>query len=553
MISSETRQSSPLRRQFLKVCFCCWVLALAVYQFSENTADPDLWAHTMFGEQWLASGRLEKTEPYSWTARGAPWVNHEVLAEAALGGAHRLAGGTGILLLKGLVGLLTLLIALRLGGEDLSWPQRAVAWGVAAVAGMEISFGFAARPQIFTALALALELWLLRRIHREKYWWALALPLLFALWINTHGGVLAGVVVLVAAGGATTAGFLWARLKPGAVSSHSRRFASIRGFLRVRTVLVLWLSTAAAMLALLVNPWGFGLVRWLIGSVLWLRPEIEEWNPTHLGWDHAALFALIAAAAFSFAFSRRPRVLWEIAVCALLAVLALRSVRHTPLFAIAALAFVPPHLADALERYRAVFSRLEALFMRPATQVALAALLGVTSIGMLGATLTLHKQHPLTMEVPKNQYPVAAVEFMRQNELRGNLLVFFDWGEMCLWELPDCPVSVDGRLDTCYPRQLIAEHWNFYNDRPVDPAILDLNRADLALLPVNLAGGLALAKKMGWQAAYFDDLAVVLVREPGRFRKLQPSLPVRGDAGAAAGRVPFPAKPSARVRSPALR
>jgi hypothetical protein len=33
--------------------------------------------------------------------------------------------------------------------------------------------------------------------------WALALPVLFALWVNTHGGVLAGLAVLVvtAAGG----------------------------------------------------------------------------------------------------------------------------------------------------------------------------------------------------------------------------------------------------------------------------------------------------------------------------------------------------------------
>jgi hypothetical protein len=142
----------------VKWLFCASVLALALYQFSENTADPDLWAHTMVGEHLLLTGKLQKVEPYSWTAPGTPWINHELLAEAALGAAHWLAGGTGILLLKMLVGFLAFGIALRIGAADLAWPQRAVAWAVGALAVVEISYGFAARPQIFTVLGLAIEL-----------------------------------------------------------------------------------------------------------------------------------------------------------------------------------------------------------------------------------------------------------------------------------------------------------------------------------------------------------------------------------------------------------
>ena len=88
----------------LKGVFCAFVLALAFYQFSEDTADPDLWAHTMVGERVLLTGHLQRVEPYSWTAPGTPWINHELLAEMALGGAHLLAGGRGIFLLKVLVG-----------------------------------------------------------------------------------------------------------------------------------------------------------------------------------------------------------------------------------------------------------------------------------------------------------------------------------------------------------------------------------------------------------------------------------------------------------------
>src|SRR5690349_19342270 len=94
--------------------FCAVILLLAVFQFSENTADPDLWGHIVFGQHMLHTGSIPKAEIYSWTATGQPWVNHECLAELALGGAHALMGGSGVLLLKMVVGLLTFGICLRM-------------------------------------------------------------------------------------------------------------------------------------------------------------------------------------------------------------------------------------------------------------------------------------------------------------------------------------------------------------------------------------------------------------------------------------------------------
>jgi hypothetical protein len=315
-------------------------------------------------------------------------------------------------------------------------------------------------------------------------------------------------------------------------------------------VCVVWLACAASAAALLINPWGLELIRWIISEVLDLsqRPELQEWSPTRPGWDHAALFILLSVAVVSWGLSRRPRALWELVICAGLALFAIRSVRHTPLFAIAAVAFVPPHLADVLARFRQHLSTPEKTFSRAGPKAALAACCAILGLGTLVATFTLHKEHALTMEVPRQQYPVAAVQFMREHRLGGKLLVFFDWGEMCLWELPDCSVSIDGRWDTCYPRPLITEHWRFYNDQPVDKRILDIGKADLALLPANLAGALALSRTFGWKAVYYDGLAVVLARNLQKYPQLAAqALPRSGGADASRGRAPFPTMPSDRV------
>jgi hypothetical protein len=527
----------------LRWLFCATVVALALYQFSENTADPDLWAHTLVGEHLLRTGKLQNVEPYSWTAPGTPWINHELLAEVALGAAHWVAGGTGILLLKVLVGFLSFGIALKMGAGDLPWPQRAVAWAVAALAVVEISYGFAPRPQIFTVLGLAIELALLRRIVRGKIGWAVALPFLFALWVNTHGGVLAGLAVLAVTAAAGAAQLFWSKWPNLSAEVPVEEVSA-------RSVATLWISCPICAVALLVNPYGWELIRWTISGVVWLhqRTELDEWHPTPLNWNHATLFVLALLALISFSLSRRRRALWEMAICAGLAVFAIRSVRHTPLFALAALAFVPPHLADVIDRFQDRFSSLAELFRRQGVQFAAAVLLAAVTLGEIAGTFLLHKEHPLTMEVPRSQYPLSAIAFIRSHELRGNLLVFFDWGELCLWELPQCAVSLDGRWETCYPRDLIPEHWKFYNGQPVDRKILDIGKADLALLPADLAGTLALSREPGWRVVYYDKLAVVLVRDPQRFPQLASAkLPEAGPPDATTGRAAFPDGHAARL------
>ncbi|HEV2437999.1 MAG TPA: hypothetical protein VG077_18545 [Verrucomicrobiae bacterium] len=521
----------------LKLWFCVAVLWLAVFQFSENTVDPDLWGHVVFGQHMLQHHSIPKVDIYSWTANGQPWINHEWVAEIMLALFYTAWGGSGILLLKMAVGLASFAVCLRLGAQSLAWPARFVAWAFAALAVVEISYGFAARPQIFTALFMSLELLLLQQIHSGKRLWTLALPVLFLVWVNTHGGVLAGFGLLGLAAGSTTMQLVWDKIRkvPGAMTATG---PDPSGW---KTVLSLWLAVIAAGAALLGNPWGAGLIRWLIGSVLWLRPQIAEWNPTPLNWDHAAFFIVLALAAFSWVFTKQKRAWWELAVCGAFALLGLRAIRNTPLFCLVALALVSPHLASALARFRRHLEHLEALGRRAGFQKTATVLLAVISAGIAVATFTLHKEHPLTMEVPRSQYPVGAVDFLREHQLHGRTLAFFDWGEMQIFRTPDCPPSIDGRLDTCYPRELIDAHWKFYNHEPFDGKVLDVDRADLALLPANLAGTTALAHRPGWSVIYYDDLAVILARDAERFPELRGlSLPVAGSRSAVAGRAPFP-------------
>ncbi len=100
-----------------------------------TTSDTDLWGHVRFGQDLLrdtgaAAGRYRRMPSTS----DRPWINHEWLAELAMGAAFDAAGVAGLLLLKAALLLGSLIV---------------VAWAVDRAAG-----GRAAGIAIFSLASL---------------------------------------------------------------------------------------------------------------------------------------------------------------------------------------------------------------------------------------------------------------------------------------------------------------------------------------------------------------------------------------------------------------
>src|SRR5688572_6920425 len=101
----ESRQASTTFPR-LGLAFIFAAVAFVWWRVSENTADNDLWGHVLYGQRMIFLRGLETTETLSWTAFGRPWINHEILAEVALGAVHWLGGSAGLwLLMSGLASI----------------------------------------------------------------------------------------------------------------------------------------------------------------------------------------------------------------------------------------------------------------------------------------------------------------------------------------------------------------------------------------------------------------------------------------------------------------
>src|ERR1700683_4789723 len=60
------------------------------------SVDPDMWWHIRTGELILATHRWATTDPYSYTAAGAPWMSCEWLGDVFFAVAYRLGGLRGL-------------------------------------------------------------------------------------------------------------------------------------------------------------------------------------------------------------------------------------------------------------------------------------------------------------------------------------------------------------------------------------------------------------------------------------------------------------------------
>ena len=83
----------------LRRVFIACVIVLAIFQFSENTADPDLWGHVIYGDHLLQTSQLMRASRHSWTAAAHEWVTTKSSRKRSLWRSRFALGGPGLLLL----------------------------------------------------------------------------------------------------------------------------------------------------------------------------------------------------------------------------------------------------------------------------------------------------------------------------------------------------------------------------------------------------------------------------------------------------------------------
>lgn len=484
------------------------ILLAAAVAISPSLADPDLWGHVEYGRDVLRAGRLPETTTYSFVAEGYPWFNHENIAEIAFAIGADTIGPVGLLIVKCLLGVGAIFLMLRYASRR--GAGIITIGAVLLLVAVNLAFHWSVRPQLFTytffTLMLALLGWcfqgwenawqlpwlsktlgsadqppLTYSVPRLKWLWLL--PPLFTIWVNAHGGFVAGFCILAAY-----------------LGMRSIELMANRGVAAWGLVLRFAMMLAACGLATFITPYGPMYQFWLFYDLFLPRPEIVEWWPPDLFTSFSIpIWILMALWVVSLSFSRRSRDLTHLVVMCVTLWQALSHQRHIAFFSILCGFWLPVHVESLLRRMNVIKDHAVTLEFGGKLRWALAGGFALAYC-LLGFKL-YERLHD--MPVKRNEYPVTAFQYMADHQLQGKLVVTFNWAQYAIAAFgPKQPgdegllVQVDGRCRTSYSQEMLDIHFDFVLGElepgmrwrspaspPADPArALDYGRPDLVLL-----------------------------------------------------------------------
>ena len=340
-----------------------------------------------------------------------------------------------------------------------------------------------------------------------------------------------------------------------------------RGFRQRRFLLHLSIVTIAAVLATLINPYGVELWQFMLSALTLPRPEIADWSPPELiGMEATRLWCLIAVGVIALSIDQR-RDFAKLVILGLLLWQSLSHCRHLSIFAIACGFWIPRSLHQLGNNLQKSFQKLQTQSSARSTgRLRMATLLLLISISLV-------KLVPTMGEVPvdRNEYPVSAMQFLHDHQLHGRTLVTFNWAQYAIGcfaadngSLQNSRVAVDGRFETCYPREITDICFDFWlgtddpGDRyrspyapPFSPSMaLEFEMPDLVLLARDQRPSVRIMQQHQdtWTLLYQDSLAQIWGRRslydvPGLSTFLMPTQRRISD-DPQVGSVPWPAFPS---------
>lgn len=457
--------------------FALWGWSIGLGRLSDNS----FFTHLATG-RLILDGSFPRSDPYSFTAPGEPWVVQSWLASVLYAVVDRLGGGDGLRVLTGVLGALLALAAWRLTRSAITLIPRVAVTALVLAVG---STAWSPRPLLLGLLLLALALLVV-----EEGWppWLL-LPAFWA-WANTHGSFPLGLLALGALGlGA------WLDGRGGDGGGRLAPWAAVRRLPELRALAWAAGGTAAGV----IGPLG---IQALVFPVRLLQRqdllrEVVEWQSPDFGGGWARLF-LLQVVLGVVALVRRPS--WRAAVPFVVftaaALLAARNI------AVASLVLVPgtarglADLGTITGAARSSIARVGA-----AVVLVLAALVTVTRLGEPAYDL--------------RSYPVDAMAWLeQQGALEGRTRVATQETVGNYRELvdrADGQVFVDDRIDM-YPEPVIRDLLTLLRGRPGWQEVLDDRAVEAVVWQQQEPLAQVLAEDTTWRAVYGDGTWAVWCR-----------------------------------------
>ncbi|MBS1687832.1 MAG: hypothetical protein JSS96_03845 [Bacteroidetes bacterium] len=178
--------------------FFCYLAAFALGM--KQLREPDVWWQLLSGRWMLEHGQITRSDVFSYTMAGHPWINVKWLYEIFIALCEKACGPDGVILIQSLVNVAIvyfLLQVLKVLSQRLqqSIPILFSVLSVLLFLGI-VEYRMAGRPEMFSHLFSVLFLYFLLKYGDTEWKKLFVLVLLQCLWANMHEGYPVGIVML---------------------------------------------------------------------------------------------------------------------------------------------------------------------------------------------------------------------------------------------------------------------------------------------------------------------------------------------------------------------
>ena len=358
--------------------------------------DPDFGWHVRMGQEILMSG-IPLHDPFSYTMMSYPFVDHEWLTNVVMFFLYKNGGMFAASIFFSAALFLTMWILLKNGKCKV--PEIFLL-----IAASLLGFG-GVRPQVLGWLFFVM--WM-RELLKTKHNNGLLL-FLQLLWANLHGSFFLGLSSYI---------LFWGIEQ---INKKSKKSSLV--------------MCVALFVVTLINPYTYR-IWWEVfmqltdGSLRW---RIMEWIPGVLVFDIS--FWIYVCIFLSLFIKFRNKIgLFQKMITTIFFLMALSTARNMPLFLlVSSSSFLI--LWGAFEKSIPIQKKEASLFFKK-TIVGICVFVSVVSV-----CLTILSYKPI-----HKVYPVDAVNYLRRNQLNGNIFSLYEWGGYIIWKSPENKVFVDGRM-----------------------------------------------------------------------------------------------------------
>jgi hypothetical protein len=497
METSEKRRSLFIP-SIADIIFISIMLYLTFASNSGLLADGDTGYHVRAGEYILETHSIPKEDIFSYHTPALKWTAHEWLSEVIMAFAHRLFGLTGVVILFIVVISALYYLLFRTAQRYNKNILTAVIVVLLVIASSQIHW--LARPHIFSLFIFFIWYYLLDLHQYQNRNYLYITPFIMLPWVNLHGGYIIGIIL--------TGIYLTANLLKIFISQEKER--SDHKIKTKRLGLTLIASTFVA----LINPYGYKILifPFKLTSNKFIVDHVTEFMSPNFHEPMFFTYLLILTIALLAVSQKRFNII-EIILLSLFTYMSLFSARYIPYFGIIVFPILVKQ-ADLLVGQ--LEGRFINFFKKRAERIAsvdssskgylwpIAALVIIIIVWIGGK---------IEFVFDEKSKPVAAVEFLKKEHIKGNMFNNDEFGDYMIYEAwPEYSVFFDGRSDM-YGTEKMKEYFNLSGIEPEFDSVID--KYDISWIFFNSKSALSqyLLVREDWKLIYSDKVANIFLKD----------------------------------------